>query len=124
MTDFSAQMDQILTGYNLEVQRAAKSAAKKAAEETVRKLKATSPKGVKRVYANGWKVQKEDYGGSSCSYVVYNSKRPGLTSPLEFGHVARNQFGSWGRVPAVPHIAKAADEGIKIFEDEIRTQLG
>lgn len=122
--DFASDLTNILNDYTLEVQRAAKDAAKTAAEETVKELKRTSPKGFgKRKYARGWKSNKLDSGAAGAAYVVHNGKMPGLTSPLEFGHVARNQFGTWGRVNGIKHIETAAQNGIKVFENEIRSTL-
>ena len=122
--DFGTDLTNILDEYSLEVQRAAKESAKSAAEQTVKELKKISPKGEgRRKYASGWTSKKLDSGAAGSGYVVYNGKMPGLTSPLEFGHVARNQFGTWGRVSGINHITRASEDGIKIFEDEIRSRL-
>ena len=124
MESVEVQMAKILEEYSLEVERAAREAAKEAAELTVRQLKASSPKKAKRGgrYARGWTMKKES-DGVITGYVVYNGTSPGLTHVLENGHVARNQFGSYGRVRAIKHIGPAADAGIQRFELGIRARL-
>lgn len=118
------QLQTIFDHYSEEVQKAAGEAAKEAAELTVRTLKNTSPKRQRRggKYRRGWKTKKlED--GIVTSYVVYNGALPGLTHLLEYGHVTRNQFGSWGRVRAIKHIAPAAEAGIQRFDLALRARL-
>lgn len=120
------EMRELLDDYVVEVEQAAKEAAKEAAEVTVKTLKQTSPrrksgKG-KGQYASGWKVKKVERG-PLVSYVVYNGKNPGLTHLLENGHVSSNQYGTFGRVRAIKHIAPAADAGIQRFELGIRARL-
>ena len=119
-------MNAALTEYVQDVQTAIDQAAKEAAEATAKDLKATSPrrevgKG-KGKYAKGWKVKKKK-DGMMVSYIVYNANNPGLTHTLEHGHVVRNQFGTYGRAEAVPHIKKAADEGAMEFERDVKEKL-
>ena len=126
VNNFVVEVTKALEEYNLEVDRAAEEAAKEAAEVTARELKSTSPKKKsgrgKGKYARGWTYKKQELG-TSASYVVYNKSAPGLTHLLEQGHVIRNQSGSWGRVRAIPHIARAAESGIQRFELGIRARL-
>lgn len=120
----AVQLKNILEEYNKEVQQAVEEAAQEAAELTARQLQASSPK--KKVrggkYARGWRVKKDGPAGLT-TRTVYNSASPGLTQLLEYGHVSRNQYGTWGRVRAVPHIARAADAGIMRFELAVRARL-
>ena len=125
-TNLVAELNLLMKEYVQEVQDAVDDAAKEAAELTARELKDNSPrrktgKG-KGSYARGWKVKKK-YDANLVSYVVYNGKRPGLTHVLEHGHVARNQFGIYGRVRAIPHIGAAADAGIQRFQLGVKARL-
>lgn len=96
----SAQLDDVLDEYSKEVDEAVNITMHAVAKEAAAKLKATSPKKTGQ-YASGWKV-KNDF--DSKSYTVYNAKKPSLTHLLENGHLIRNQFGTWGRQAARPHI--------------------
>ena len=121
-----AEVNAMLNEYVQEVQDAIDDAAKEAAEVTARELRANSPKREKGRgkgrYAKGWKVKKRNEA-HLVAYVVYNGSSPGLTHPLENGHVARNQYGSYGRVRAIPHIGPAADAGIQRFELAVKARL-
>ena len=122
--NFAVEMSKMMDEYKLEVMRAAKEAAKEAADVTAKELKKTSPRKKKKggKYARGWRVKKQELG-TLTSYVVYNGTYPGLTHLLERGHVVSNQYGSWGRLRAQPHIAPAAETGIMRFELGIRARL-
>ena len=121
-----AELNLMLQEYAQDVQDAVDEAAKEAAELTARKLKESSPKRTKGrgkgKYARGWKVKKR-YSSHLVSYVVYNGTSPGLTHVLENGHVARNQYGTFGRVRAIPHIGPAAEAGIQRFELATKSRL-
>lgn len=125
-TNLQAEVNAALVDYVQEVQDMLDEEAKSAAEATMRELKANSPKRQKGrgkgKYAKGWKVKK-NREGNLVSYIVYNSTNPGLTHPLEHGHIVRNQFGSYGRASAIPHIGPAADEGTERFEREVKARL-
>lgn len=125
-TNLVAEVNAMLNEYVQEVQDAIDDAAKEAAEVTARELRANSPKREKGKgkgrYAKGWKVKKRNEA-HLVAYVVYNGSSPGLTHPLEHGHVARNQYGSYGRVRAIPHIGPAADTGIQRFELAVKARL-
>lgn len=120
-TNIAAEVTAALTEYSEKAQDALDAAAKEAAELTQRQLKANSPKGRGR-YRRGWRIKKEEIAGL-VSYVVYNGTQPGLTHTLEHGHLARNQYGAFGRVRAVPHIKTAADSGIQRFELSARARV-
>lgn len=124
--NIAAEVNAALTEYVQEVQEMMDEEAKTAAEATMRELKANSPKRQKGrgkgKYAKGWKVKKKREG-ALVSYIVYNGSSPGLTHPLEHGHVVRNQFGSYGRAEATPHIGPAADQGAERFEREVKARL-
>lgn len=124
--NLAAELNLMLNEYVQDVQDAVDDAAKEAAELTANQLRASSPKRAKGrgkgKYARGWKVKRRDTAGL-VSYVVYNGASPGLTHVLEKGHVARNQFGTYGRVRAIPHIGAAADAGIQRFELATKARL-
>ena len=124
--NLAAELNLMLNEYVQDVQDAVDEAAKEAAELTANQLRASSPKRArgkgKGRYARGWKVKKRS-DGVLVSYVVYNGTNPGLTHVLEKGHVARNQFGTFGRVRAIPHIGPAAEAGIQRFELATKARL-
>lgn len=124
--NIAIEIGNLLDEYDLKVMRAVEAAAKEAAEVTARELQRTSPKREsgkgKGRYAKGWRVKRMEVG-SLVSYIVYNGSNPGLTHVLEHGHVSRNQYGSWGRVRAIPHIGPAAEAEIQRFELGIRARL-
>lgn len=125
-TNLVAEVNAALTEYVQEVQDAIDEAAEEAANVTAKELKANSPRREKGRgkgnYARGWKVKKRQQA-HLVSYVVYNGSSPGLTHPLEHGHVTRNQYGTYGRVRAIPHIGPAADAGIQRFELAVKARL-
>ena len=122
-TNLVAEVTAALEEYSQKVQDALDDAAKEAAELTQRQLKANSPTGKsKRKYRTGWRIKKRELG-NLVSYVVYNGNKPGLTHTLENGHLARNQYGTFGRVRAIKHIGPAAEAGIQRFELAARARV-
>ena len=114
-----AQMKELLDTFDHHVQEVVEDAARESAKECVQKLKATSPKRPGGgEYARSWTSKKLKHG-----WVVYNKKHYRLTHLLENGHVAKNQYGTWGRVRAIKHIAPAADAGIQRFELSFRARM-
>ena len=112
-----------LEEYCLEAQKALDESAKETAKLTQKQLKDTSPRGKgKGKYRRGWRVKKLETAGL-VSYIVYNGAQPGLTHVLEHGHLARNQYGTFGRVRGIPHIGPANEEGIQRFELSCRARL-
>ena len=81
--------------------------ARKVAEESVQKLKQTSPVGKTGKYAKGWKVKKQNG-----AYIIHNATSYQLTHLLEHGHALRNG----GRSKAMPHIKPVEEQAIKDFE--------
>lgn len=122
-TNLVAEVTAALEDYSEKVQEAVDAAAKEAAELTQRQLKANSPTGKsKRKYRTGWRIKKQELG-NLVSFVVYNGTKPGLTHTLENGHLARNQYGTFGRVRAIKHIGPAAEAGIQRFELSARARV-
>ena len=92
------------------------------AKETVKFLKANSPKN-RGKYASGWTVKKESAFGVK-SAIIHNAKYPGLTHLNEFGHAVSNQYGGTGkRVAGTPHIKPAEENAINLFEEKIRENI-
>lgn len=124
--DIAAELGGIMDEYIQEVQDVVNEEAKAAAEATAGDLKANSPKRDKGrgkgKYARGWKVKKKT-DGVLTSYVVYNGANPGLTHPLEHGHIVKNQYGSYGRAKAVPHIKPAEEQGVERFVRSVKERL-
>lgn len=125
MKSLEEQISKILDEDVRKLQEATKDAAREAAEKTAQQLKSTSPKQTKRggKYARAWAV-KRVRGGMLTTYVVYNSRYPGLTMNLEFGHAVSNQYGATGkRARAIPHIAPAEQMGIAEFEAGVARRM-
>lgn len=114
----SVKIGEILNEYSEEVQRSTEEAAQKAASYTVRLLKSTSPR-KSGEYAEGWR-QKKFRGNYR---IVYNSKKPQLTSLLNNGHIIRNGVGTYGHVPGDGHITKAEKQGNDKFLQEVKSNL-
>lgn len=116
-----SQIADILNASEAVIRAASKDAAKKAANDTMKLLKRTSPK-KKGTYAKGWKVTYQDG-----SYIVHNAKLPGYTQLLEKGHDVISNGQKVGRAPAQSHIAPAektgADEFVNLAEEYIERRL-
>lgn len=112
------QLRTLLDSYDAEVQKVVDDTAKQIVKEGVNKLKSSSPKKTGE-YAGGWKSRKEGNG-----YVIFNGKKPGLTHLLEHGHITRNQYGTWKRTPAHPHI-KAVETWVNNeFTNQVEKKIG
>lgn len=106
-------LSDILSDYKKEVWDAVDEAQDEVAKEAVAELKANSPKR-KGSYRRGWSKKRE---GKTMR--VYNRTRPGLTSPLENGHVNRDG----GRTAGEVHIAPVADAAAENFVKSIERRL-
>ena len=115
-------MAAILDEVQFVADAAKEKSTKKAATETRKILKATSPKRYRGKYASGW-ATKNLSEGQVTTFVVYNKKVPGFTHLLENGHVIRNKKGKFGRAPAHKHIEPAADQGGDIMIDTAMKEL-
>lgn len=102
---------QALNGYEDHVVHGIEEAKTKVANDTVKMLKADSPKKTGK-YASGWTKKKMGTG-----YVIHNRTHYQLTHLLEKGHA---KVGG-GRVPpAKIHIKPAEEKAIEMLEQEIR----
>lgn len=125
MKDLEKQMSAILEEEYSRVKKATIESAQEAAELTVEKLKADSPRQIRKggKYARAWRCKRRD-NGMLVSFVVYNSRYPGLTMNLERGHDVHNQYGATGkRAEAIKHIQPAEQFGIEAFERGIEKRL-
>lgn len=112
------QLRTLLDSYDAEVQKIVDDTAKQVVKEGVSKLKSTSPH-KSGDYSRGWTSRKDALG-----YVIYNAKKPGLTHLLENGHVTRNQYGTWKRTPAHPHIKTVETWVNDEFTNQVEKKIG
>lgn len=67
-------------------------------------------------YAAGWRMRTESDGFGGYYVRIFNASKPSLTHLLEFGHEKFIHGRDTGeRVPAHPHIAKAAEHGESVM---------
>ena len=95
-----------LTAYSEEVAEGVKKAVKDVAKETVRTLKATSPRSKMSgpgKYADGWTSKVEFESPEDIRMRISNRTKPQLTHLLENGHATVNG----DRVDGRPHIRPA-----------------
>lgn len=118
----SAQMDQILDEYNVELKRATNNAMDVVAKEAAAKLKNTSPKKTGS-YARGWSVKRERGSGGINTVTVRNKTDYQLTHLLENGHVIRNKKGEYGRTNGIKHIAPVEEWANNELPAEIEREL-
>lgn len=71
-------------------------------------------------YRKGWKIKRHRRTKSA---VVYNDTEPGRAHLLEYGHVIKNQNGSYGRAPAHPHIKDAETQSVDLFLQTLDSEL-
>lgn len=114
-----AQLAEILKEYREEIDDAINEGLTVAPDECKAELRNNSPKDTGD-YSKGWKVKRDRKLKRA---VVYNATHPGLTHLLENGHDIVNKKGRYGRAPAHPHIAAAADESAQVFIDTITKNL-
>lgn len=120
----TAQMKDLLTEYNREVQQAVDESAVEASDLCVNQLKNTSPKRPGGgEYARSWTVKKEHAKSGVADYIVHNKGYYQLTHLLENGHVIRNGKGTYGRTRPIHHIGPAADTAIQRFDLGVRARI-
>ena len=116
MTKGIDDIGKILQDYENEIKETMNDTFKKIAEESVEKLKSSSPRGKgKKHYADGWTAKETETG-----YVVYNKDKYQLTHLLEYGHAKR---GGTDRVPAKPHIKPVEDWVIQNIESRLKNDI-
>lgn len=115
----AAQLNNILDEYAEKVDETTDDIMSEVAVDTADELKRTSPKRSGE-YAKSWAVKKDK---KTHQYIVHNKKHYRLTHLLEYGHVVKNQFGTYGRAQAEPHIAKAEQNGVKNLINRLEQKL-
>ena len=95
-----------------------KKAVRKAGNTVRKDISANAPKDT-GAYAKSWSTKKTKETANSLEITVYSRNRYQLAHLLEHGHAKRGG----GRVAARPHIAKAEQNGIKEYENEINKAL-
>jgi hypothetical protein len=105
----AAEIAKALRTYTTEVTEELEEAKKQVAKETVKQLKATSPK-LTGDYSRGWRTRKV-----GTAQVIHNATNYQLTHLLEWGHAKANG----GRVAPRPHIRKAEQKAIEDYISEV-----
>ncbi len=96
-----------------------KKAVRKAGNSVRKEISESAPKDTGK-YSKSWTVKKTKETSNSLEVTVHSKNRYQLAHLLEHGHAKR----SGGRVSARPHIAKAEESAIEVFEKEIDKALG
>lgn len=122
-----AQLQKILDEYAGEASRVISDSFSGVAAETMQRVKDTSPKD-SGGYAGDWTMTKPSKRAKGVllrrvSITIYNKRHYRLTHLLEKGHVVRNQFGTYGRAPAHPHIEPAEEWGERKLLEELQSKL-
>lgn len=124
--DLAREVQDVLRTFGSSVNTALTETMKIVAQDTVKDLKRTSPKGKNRgsgKYAKSWAMKEVSKG----VFVVY-SKKPyyRLTHLLENGHKTRIKRGKYGTkrfVAAQPHIAAAESRMKERIEPTLAKQI-
>ena len=116
----SKELMKYLNEYQEDISEEVESVANKVGKEAVNELKQISPKGARESYAKGWKLKKDRVGKNRYIVKVHNKTDYQLTHLLEFGHATRNG----GRTNAIPHIRPTEEKYKKIFEQELKKEIG
>lgn len=111
--DLGKEIAIALKEYTSDVTEAIGEEIKEIATDAVKELKAASPK-KSGDYAKGWSKRKEQDG-----YVIYNSKKPGLTHLLEHGHAK----SGGGRVEGKVHIRPVEEKVNKRVEEAVEKAI-
>ncbi|MDU4378147.1 MAG: hypothetical protein E7I57_01725 [Anaerococcus vaginalis] len=131
MKSLSEQLKEILEDETLETRKKIEEIADQSSEYGLKLIKKRSPRdrnrksnrtGKKR-YASGWRDEKEYVGGSITKHTLHNVNEPTLTHLLENGHVVKNQFGTYGRAEAIPHIERTEKDTADYFEQNVIRKL-
>lgn len=116
----SKELMKYLNEYQEDISEEVESVANKVGKEAVNELKQISPKGARESYAKGWKLKKDRVGKNRYIVKIHNKTDYQLTHLLEFGHATRNG----GRTKAIPHIRPTEEKYKKIFEQELKKEIG
>ena len=123
------QINNVLNEFMDREDNEVEKAFNKARTETVKQLKQTSPRGKRGAYAQSWTSKKEKDGAKTghtigaLTITIYNREHYQLTHLLERGHMIANQYGTYGRTSANPHIEDAEEFGVKLLLSELQRRL-
>ena len=112
-----SQIKSILDASEAEIRASSKVAAKAAAEDAVRALRATSPRQTGS-YAKGWKSKATEDG-----YVVYNATDYQLTHLLENGHDIVSHGKKVGHYGGKKHIKPVEESMKKYYEEQVKQEI-
>lgn len=112
---FAAAIEGLFEEYVDEVNEGVKDAVQKGGKTVTKEIKATSAF-IDRTggYRDGWRQKTEGSLDTGYTSTVYNASKPGLAHLLEKGH------GGPAPAPPHPHIAPAYEEGVRVFESELK----
>ena len=119
--NFAIELDKIIQGVNLNVQKTVNEAVTKSGRKGAKVLRtvspvSSSPEGGK--YRKSWSCKIHEYYFSK-EAIIFN-RQPGLPHLLENGHNVVNQYGPTGHSASpIPHIGK----GFEAAEQEIEKLL-
>ena len=123
----AAQIAKAVDDYGEQMKKKVQKVGRECANNCCKEIKETAAaklsKGRSGDYERGWKVKTEKEDATGYGFVVYNKDHPGLTHLLEKGHVERNQAGTWGRVPAYPHIEEPGDKWAHEYEERVVEEI-
>lgn len=105
----ASEITQALRQYTNEVTEGLEETKKRVAQDTVKRLRATSPKKTGK-YSRGWRTRKV-----GTAQVIHNATRYQIAHLLEWGHA---KVGG-GRVAPRPHIRQAEQEAIKEYMNQV-----
>lgn len=131
MKSISEQLKDILEDETLETRKKIEEVSDEASEYGLKLIKKRSPRDKNRKssrvgkgrYASGWRDEKEYVGGFIMKHTLHNVNEPTLTHLLENGHVVKNQFGTYGRAEAIPHIERTEKDTADHFEQNVIRKL-
>ena len=118
INQLTAAVNKILIDYGNEIAEDARISATEVGKETVKQLRATSPKSEGGGdYAKGWKMEAAPVNRlGSFAVIIHNPKHYRLTHLLEKPHLMRN--GKMSKPQ--PHIAPAEEQAVAAFEKKLR----
>lgn len=117
------QLNDILQEFERQEFETIEQTFNQVARETSTQVKSLSPKAPgSGKYSRSWTVKMTSKLGG-LSVVIYNRKHYRLTHLLEKGHVVRNQYGTYKRTKAQPHISKAQEFGNARLLAELQRKL-
>ena len=111
----ASAFDGILEEYVEEANEGVRQAVNKGGKAVVKGIKASGAfQDITGGYRDGWREKTEGSPGVRYSSTVYNATKPGLAHLIENGH------GGPAPAPPHPHIAPAYEEGVRVFESELK----